>query len=59
MRPVWVIATLAALAGCGVDGEPVAPALTARVGLGTQGVSASGGVAIRKGPFAIGWGMGL
>jgi len=59
MRPVWVIATLAALAGCGVDGEPVAPAFNAGVGLGTQGVSASGSVGIRKGPFSIGWGMGL
>lgn len=45
---------LGALAGCGADGEPVQPTLNTSVSVGTNGVSAATGVALRKGPLSLG-----
>ncbi|EBA15048.1 lipoprotein, putative [Roseobacter sp. SK209-2-6] len=44
---------LVALASCGVDGEPVRPALNAGVGISTSGVHAGGSVGVNKGPLNL------
>ena len=49
----WVLVA-AALAGCGGEDEPVRPVIATSVTVGTDGVSASTGVAVRKGPFTLG-----
>ncbi|WP_192965547.1 hypothetical protein [Phycobacter azelaicus] len=41
------------LAACGVDGEPVRPALNAGVSVSNSGVHAGGSVGVQKGPFNI------
>lgn len=49
----WILALagFAALAACGVDGEPIRPALNANVGVSTSGVHAGGSVGVSKGPL--------
>ena len=59
MKHVLAILALAALTGCGVDGEPIPPSMNANIGLGPGGVSASTGLTVTKGPVAVGWGVGL
>ncbi|WP_323783410.1 hypothetical protein [Leisingera sp.] len=44
---------LAALAACGVDGEPVQPTLNAGIGVGDSGVHAGGAVGLHKGPVSV------
>lgn len=44
---------LAALAACGVDGEPVQPTLNAGVGVGDSGVHVGGAVGLYKGPVSV------
>jgi hypothetical protein len=41
------------LAACGVDGEPVRPALNAGVSVSNSGVHAGGSVGVQKGPFNL------
>ncbi|MEL0438190.1 hypothetical protein [Phycobacter sp. K97] len=41
------------LAACGVDGEPVRPALNAGVSVSSSGVHAGGSVGVQKGPFNL------
>jgi hypothetical protein len=43
MRRILAVLSLAALAGCGVDGEPVRPSLNTTIGVGNNGVSAATG----------------
>ncbi|WP_322865135.1 hypothetical protein U5922_002350 [Aquicoccus sp. G2-2] len=45
---------LAALAGCGADGEPVTPGASATVDVGNAGVSTTGKVKVHKGPLVLG-----
>ncbi|MCZ7677126.1 MAG: hypothetical protein M5U35_16425 [Roseovarius sp.] len=59
MKRLGAALMLALLAGCGADGEPVAPSMNANIGAGPGGVSGSAGVTVRKGPFSVGWGAGL
>jgi len=59
MKHALAALVLAMLAGCGVDGEPVAPSMNAHVGAGPGGLSGSAGVTLKKGPFSVGWGAGL
>ena len=59
MKHALAILALAMLAGCGVDGEPVAPSMNANVGVGPGGLSGSAGMTLSKGPFSVGWGAGL
>ena len=54
MKWVGLVTMCAGLAGCGADGEPVKPTLNTSVSVGTDGVSASTGVGLRKGPLSIG-----
>ncbi len=42
-----------ALAGCGVDGAPVRPSVTAGIGLSQDGISTHGAAQLRKGPLAV------
>jgi len=58
MKRLCAALMLALLAGCGADGEPIAPSMNANVGAGPHGVSGSAGVTLRKGPFSVGWGVG-
>jgi hypothetical protein len=55
MKPVRVVAVLAlvALAGCGVDGEPIQPSLNAGLSITPDGVSPHAGVGLNKGPFSL------
>jgi len=50
---------LATLAGCGVDGEPVRPAVNTTVSAGTGGVHVGTGVSATKGNVTVGLGLGL
>ena len=55
----WILALLglAVLTACGVDGEPVRPALNATVGLSNSGVHAGGSVGLSKGPVNVSLGF--
>jgi len=53
MRPVAILLTLALLAGCGADGEPVQPTMNAGVAVGAGGVHPYGGVGLHRGPFSV------
>ena len=59
MKRLCAILALSVLAACGADGEPIQPSMNTNVGVGQNGVSASTGVTVRKGPFSVGWGLGL
>ncbi len=50
---VLLFAATIALAACGVDGEPVRPALNAGVSVSSSGVHAGGSVGVQKGPFSV------
>ncbi len=41
MTRILAVLSLAALAACGVDGEPIRPSMNTTVGVGSGGVSAS------------------
>ena len=45
---------LIGLVGCGADGEPIQPSMNTSLRVGTDGVSASTGVSLSKGPLSIG-----
>ena len=54
MTRIAAILGLLALVACGADGEPVTPSVNTTVSVTPSGVSASTGVAIRKGPVTLG-----
>ena len=54
MMRVLAVLGLVTLAACGADGEPETPSRNATVSITPSGVSASTGVAIRKGPATVG-----
>ena len=53
----WIV--MAALTGCGVDGEPVRPAVNTSVSAGTGGVHVGTGVSATSGNVTLGVGLGL
>lgn len=53
MKKTLLAFVLAALAGCGADGEPIKPTVSGSVSIGTGGISTSAGVAARKGPVGV------
>ena len=57
MRFVVALTLLAALAGCGADGEPVQPTMSAGVHVSPSGVNVGGGVGLNKGPFSLNLGF--
>ncbi|WP_397544127.1 argininosuccinate lyase [Roseovarius salis] len=58
MKRLYALAALAALAGCGADGEPVRPSMNANVGIGSHGVTGSAGLGLTAGAFSVGLGGG-
>ncbi len=58
MKHLCAALMLALLAGCGADGEPIAPSMNANVGAGPHGVSGSAGVTVKSGPLSVGMGVG-
>ena len=54
MKRIAFLILCAGLAACGADGEPVQPTVATSVTVGTNGVSTSTGVAVRKGPLTLG-----
>ncbi len=59
MKNLGFMSLLVALAGCGVDGEPVKPAVNTTVSAGTGGVHVGTGVSATKGNLTVGLGLGL
>lgn len=59
MRWMAIIALVAALAGCGVDGAPVRPTVSTTVSAGSGGVHTSVGTGVRVGGVNVGVGVGL
>ncbi len=59
MRNLSFLIVMAALAGCGVDGEPVRPAVNTSVSAGTGGVHVGTGVSATSGNMSVGVGLGL
>lgn len=57
MRFAVALAVMAALAGCGADGEPVQPTMSAGVHVSPSGVNVGGGVGLHKGPFSLNLGF--
>ena len=43
----------AALAGCGVDGEPIQPSMNATLGLSSSGAYTAGNVGLSQGPVSL------
>ncbi|MEQ8294642.1 MAG: argininosuccinate lyase [Roseovarius sp.] len=59
MKRVFVLVSLAALAACGADGEPIQPSMNANVGLGSNGMSGGVGADFVSGRFTMGVGTSL
>ncbi|MBU3260061.1 argininosuccinate lyase [Roseovarius sp. PS-C2] len=59
MTRIFAALMLAALAGCGADGEPIRPTAQANVGVGSHGVSGSVGTTLRRGNVSVGMGVAL
>ena len=59
MRNLGYLIVVVALSGCGVDGEPVRPAMNTTVSAGTHGVHVGTGVSATKGNVSLGLGLGL
>jgi hypothetical protein len=59
MKNLGFLIVMAALSGCGVDGEPVRPAVNTTVSAGTHGVHVGTGVSATKGNVTLGVGLGL
>lgn len=57
MRTLTALLSIAALAACGADGEPIRPSLNAGVGVSTSGVSVGGNVGVSKGPITLNFGL--
>ncbi len=47
------------VAGCGADGPPIQPSMSASVGVGTSGVHGSTNVRATRGNMSLGVGLGL
>lgn len=52
-RVIAMLGMMAALAACGVDGEPVRPSVDAGISAGKGGVFTSVGVGLSKGPVSV------
>ncbi len=53
IRVVLLIAAGAALAGCGADGEPIQPTMSASVGVGSSGTYGGVGLGLRRGGLGV------
>ncbi|MDW3118406.1 MAG: argininosuccinate lyase [Roseovarius pacificus] len=59
MTRIFGVLMLAALAGCGADGEPIRPTAQASVGVGSHGVNGAVGTTLRRGNVSVGMGVAL
>ena len=59
MTRVLGVLALAALAGCGADGEPIRPTAKATVGVGERGVNGTVGTGIVSGNIRVDVGASL
>ena len=59
MRAILAGLGLVALLGCGVDGEPVRPAINTTVSAGSGGVHTNVGAGVRVGGVNVGVAVGL
>ncbi|MCG7520202.1 argininosuccinate lyase [Ruegeria sp. Ofav3-42] len=53
LRVVLLISAGIALAGCGADGEPIQPSMSANIGVGSSGTYGGVGVGLRRGGFGV------
>ncbi|KIC40343.1 argininosuccinate lyase [Ruegeria sp. ANG-R] len=53
LRVVLLISVGAALAGCGADGEPIQPTMSANVGVGSSGTYGGVGLGLRRGGLGV------
>lgn len=55
---VCAFLALVALAGCGVDGEPIQPTMNAGIGISSNGnVHTAGGIGLHQGPVSLFFGF--
>jgi len=55
-RAIWAATALAALAGCGVEGDPVRPSVSTTISAGSGGVHAGVGTGVAVGGVHVGVG---
>lgn len=53
LRVVLLISAGALLAGCGADGEPIQPTMSANIGVGSSGTYGGVGVGLRRGGLGV------
>ncbi|WP_058273686.1 MULTISPECIES: hypothetical protein [Ruegeria] len=53
LRVVLLISAGALLAGCGADGEPIQPTMSANIGVGSSGTYGGVGVGLRRGGVGV------
>ncbi len=53
VRVILLISAAAVLAGCGADGEPIQPTMSANVGVGTSGAYGGVGLGLRRGGLGV------
>ncbi|WP_299968230.1 hypothetical protein [uncultured Roseobacter sp.] len=57
MRCFMALAAAAFLAGCGVDGEPVAPQINGGLTINKNGIYPSASVGVNRGPLSVWLGL--
>lgn len=57
-RIAMLLICLSSLTACGVDGEPVTPAVNAGVSINNSGVHPHANVGVNKGPVSVNIGLG-
>ncbi|WP_282120098.1 argininosuccinate lyase [Ruegeria atlantica] len=53
LRVVLLISAGVVLAGCGADGEPIQPTMSANIGVGSSGTYGGVGVGLRRGGLGV------
>ncbi|WP_170415083.1 argininosuccinate lyase [Ruegeria atlantica] len=53
LRVVILITAGFALAGCGADGEPIQPSMSANIGVGSSGTYGGVGVGLQRGGLGV------
>ena len=57
MKQVVALAVMAALSGCGVDGEPIRPRADAGVSINSSGIYPSARIGVSTGPLWLNLGL--